>query len=123
MIRQIVSLMLGLVFLVTAAGCLVTSKSKTTQSGAKVSEVTLDQIRPGETTESWLIAAAGEPTSRAKVDDHTSILRYDHVETRSSGGTIFLLFAGGSTKQKATSVRFEVSDGVIQKYWTESKGS
>ncbi len=123
MMRQILSLTLAFAFLFTAAGCLVTSSSKTSQSGASVSEVTLDQIRPGETTEAWLIAAAGEPTSRAKVDEHTSILRYDHVETRSSGSTIFLLFAGGSTKQRTTSMRFEITDGVIQKYWTESMGT
>jgi hypothetical protein len=122
-IRQAASLALAFVFLFAAGGCLVTSGSKTTQSGASVSEVTLDQIRPGQTTEAWLVAAAGQPSSRAKVDDHTEILRYDHVETRSSGGTVFLLFAGGSTRQKTTSVRFEVTDGVIQRYWTESAGS
>jgi outer membrane protein assembly factor BamE (lipoprotein component of BamABCDE complex) len=121
--RRMIGSGLAFMFLLCAAGCLVTSSSKTTQSGTSVSGVTLDQIRPGETREAWLLASAGEPTSRAKVDDHTSILRYDHVETRKSGGTIFLLFAGGSTKQKTTSVRFEVTDGVIQRYWTESMGS
>jgi hypothetical protein len=121
MIRQAICLGLSMACLLAAGGCLVTSKSKTTQSGASVSEVTLDQIRPGQTTEAWLIASAGQPTSRARVDDHTEILRYDHVETRTSGGTIFLLFAGGSTRQTTTSVRFEVTDGIIARYWTESQ--
>jgi hypothetical protein len=122
-VRQIVSLILACVFLASAAGCLVTSGSSTKECGVKVSRVTLNQIQPGETTEDWLIAAAGEPSSRSRVDERTSILRYDHIETRSSHGTVFLLFAGGSKKEKTTSVRFEVTDGVIQKYWTESADS
>ena len=92
----------------------------TAETGTKVSQVTLDQIRPGETTESWLLGVAGQPTSRRTVDDHSAILRYDHVTTTSSGGTVFLLFAGGSSKQKSSSVIFEVRDGVIQRYWTET---
>jgi hypothetical protein len=107
-------------FFMLAAGCLVTSSSSTKESGARVSHVTLDQIRPGETTEAWVLATAGEPTSRRAVDEHTSILRYDHVTTSSSGGTVLFLFAGGKTRQQSTSVIFEVTDGVVQRYWTES---
>ena len=103
-----------------AAGCLVTSHSSTNESGTRFSQVTLDQIRPRETTAAWVLATAGEPTSRRVVDERTSILRYDRVTTSSSGGTVFLLFAGGSTKQQSSSVIFEVTDGVVQRYWTES---
>lgn len=109
-----------LIVCVHMAGCLVTSRSNTSESGAQVSQVTLSQIRPGETTEAWVLATAGEPTSRRAVDERTSILRYDHVTTTSSGGTVFLLFAGGSTKKESSSVIFEVTDGVVQRYWTES---
>lgn len=120
MLRTIATLTLAGAILSLSAGCLMTSHSSVKESGAKVSSVTLDQIRPGKTTEAWLLAAAGEPTTRREVDAHTAILRYDHVTSSSSGGTIFLLFSGGSTKQKTSSVIFEVSDGVIQRYWTES---
>ena len=119
-LRQFVSLAIGIALLMLAGGCLVTSGKHTSESGAKVSHVTLDQIRPGETTESWLIAAAGEPSSRRPIDEHSSILRYDHVTTTSSSGTVFLLFSGGSTKKQSTSVIFEVRDGVVQRYWTEA---
>lgn len=119
-VRQTLALALSGVFLVAVGGCLVTSSNRTEETGAKVSQVTLNQIRPGETTEAWLLATAGEPTSRRTADEHTTILRYDHVTTTSSGGTVFLLFAGGSRKEKSTSVIFESTDGVIQRYWTES---
>lgn len=120
LIQRIVTLTLGFLFLFAAAGCLVTSSSKTEESGTSVSQVTLNQIRPGETTEAWLIAAVGEPTTRRDAGEGTTILRYEHVTTTSSGGTVFLLFAGGSKKQKSSSVIFEVKDGVIQRYWTEA---
>lgn len=120
MIQQMLALMLAAAFLFAAAGCLVTSSSKMEESGTKVSEVTLNQIRPGETTEAWLLAAVGEPTSRRDAGEGTSILRYEHVTTTSKGGTVFLLFAGGSKKEKSSSVIFEVKDGVVQRYWTES---
>ncbi len=119
-IRQVVALVLAAVFLVGAGGCLITSRSKTQESGVRISEVTLDQIRPGETTEAWLVAAAGNPTSRRVVDQHMSILRYDHVVSTSRGGTVFLLFAGGSKKEKSSSVIFEIADGVVSRYWTEA---
>ena len=118
--QQAFALALAGTFLSAAAGCLVTSGSHTDERGTQVSEMTLNQIRPGETTEAWLLATAGEPTTRRAADEHTSILRYDHVTTTSSGGTVFLLFAGGKTKEKTSSVIFETKDGVIQRYWTES---
>lgn len=118
--RQMTAFTLAFMCLFAAAGCLVTSSSKTRESGTRLSQVTLNQIRPGETTEAWLLATAGEPTTRRDAGDGTSILRYDFVTTTSSGGTVFLLFAGGSTKQQSSSVIFEVKDGVIQRYWTEA---
>ena len=119
-VQQIVALALATAFLLVAAGCLVTSSKKTEESGVRVSQVTLDQIRPGETTEGWLVAAVGEPTTKREAGDGTAILRYEYVTTTSSGGTVFLLFAGGSKKKESSTVIFEVKDGVIQRYWTEA---
>src|SRR5262245_42405931 len=73
-IRQTACLAFAGAFFALAAGCLVTSRSSINESGARVSQVTLDQIRPGQTTEAWVLATAGEPTSRRVVDEHTSIL-------------------------------------------------
>lgn len=119
--HQFVALALAGGFLFASGGCLITSSSKTEESGTKVSQMTLNQIRPGETTETWLLATAGEPSSRRAADEHTSILRYDHVTTTSSGGTVFLLFAGNNKREQSSSVIFEVRDGVIERYWTESE--
>src|SRR5689334_6269822 len=86
--------------MLTAGGCLVVKGNNTEESGVRVSQPTLDQIKPGETTEAWLVAALGEPSSRRSVDDHTQILRYDHTITNEKGGAVFLLFAGGESTEK-----------------------
>lgn len=103
-----------------AGGCLIVRGSSIDETGVKVGSSTLSQIQPGQTTEAWLLAALGEPIRRSAVNEHTSILRYDHTVTTQKGGTVFLLFAGGDQKEETTSAVFEVTDGVVTKYWTES---
>jgi hypothetical protein len=121
MLRQ---LMIGAVLLGAVAltsGCLVMSGKSVDESGVKVSSDTLRQIEPGVTTEAWLLATLGEPTERTAIEDqeHVQILRYDHTVSKSEGGTVFLLFAGGSETRKTTRTYFEVTDGVVTRYWNE----
>jgi hypothetical protein len=103
-----------------AGGCLVMKGTQVQESGVRVSNATLNQVKPGETTEAWLRAALGEPTSTREVDERTRILRYDHRTVKESGGAVFLLFAGGESIEKTSSVIFEVQDGIVTRYWTES---
>jgi hypothetical protein len=108
-------------FLSVAAGCLVTAGSSTQESGVRVSRNTLAQIELGKTTEQWLVAVLGPPTARSPVADRVNveILRYNHAVSKSGHGTVFLIFSGHSDKSQASSAFFEVSDGVITRYWTE----
>src|SRR5262245_62096047 len=113
MIRAfITAVALGSVTLCTG-GCLVVGGSSIEESGVKISAPTLEQVKPGETTEAWLLATAGEPTCRRSVDDRTSILRYDHTVTTASGGAVFLLFAGERRKEERTSTVLEVIYGFV----------
>jgi hypothetical protein len=106
---------------VLLAGCLVVSGRSVDEHGTAVSDRTLMQIRPGETTEQWLLAALGPPTERNPVVDQpdTSILKYTYSRSESSGGAVFLLFAGGSTRRTSWTTSFEAVDGVITRHWTE----
>ena len=106
-----------------AGGCLVVSGTSAHESGVRVSAATLDQIEPGKTTEAWLLATLGEPTSRTKVDckDSVEILRYEHSTRKSSGGAVFLIFAGGSEHSSRSVAYFEVTDGIVTRAWTESE--
>lgn len=103
-------------------GCLVTSSNTTTESGIRVSEATLSQVEPGRTTEAWLIALLGEPSSRVAVKDRPGqeILRYDFSRVEASGGSVFLIFGGSSRRETNQRVFFEVTDGVVTRHWQES---
>jgi len=106
--------------MLTAGGCLISKSHSTHESGAKVSGPTLAQVKPGETAEAWLLAAVGEPTSSRDVDEHTHLLRYEHTVTTTKGGSIFLLYSGGESEQRKTSAVFEITNGIVTRYWTES---
>lgn len=120
MFKTFISAVLLCAVVVSAGGCLVGKSRWERESGVRVSKSTLGQVKPGETTEDWVIAALGEPTSRNSVDEHTSILRYDHTVKINKGGYVFLIFAGGESIEEHNSVLFEVTDGVVDRYWTES---
>jgi hypothetical protein len=108
----------GVLFI--ASGCLLTSSNTTDESGVRVGAGTLRQVEVGRTTEDWLLATLGPPTSRNKVRGELEILGYDHQVVKKSNGSVFLLFAGSSKKVEKSSTYFELSDGVVTRYWTES---
>jgi len=119
--RAIITILAAGAFLFAAAGCLVTSGNNVQESGVRVSSNTLAQIEVGQTTEQWLVAALGEPDARSPVacEDNVQILRYNHTVSRSGQGTVFLLFAGHHDRSETSSAYFEVTDGIITRYWTE----
>ncbi len=108
-------------FLLTSAGCLVMTGSSEYETGVKVTETTLERLQKGETTEEWVRATLGEPSNVSEVEGqpNVKILRYDHTKRRSSGGTVFLLFAGGDEKETKSRVYVEITDGIVSDYWTE----
>ena len=119
--RAVITILAAGVFLLTAVGCLVTSGNNIQETGVRVSSNTLAQIEVGRTTEAWLIAALGEPDARTPVagEEGVQILRYNHSVNRSGHGTVFLLFAGHHDRSETSSAYFEVTDGIITRYWTE----
>ncbi|SRR5690554_1008629 len=121
MVRLIIRDLTVAAFLFCAAGCLITSHKATHESGIEVGRGTLRQIEPGKTTEQWLLAALGEPTSRAIVrgPDDVHILGYSHEKMKKSRGSLFLLFSGSSKKIDKRTTYFEITNGVVTRYWVE----
>ena len=110
--------------LLTAGGCLVVGGSSYYESGVRVSQSTLNQVQVDKTTEAWLIAALGEPSHRRKVagQDHVvEILSYEYTVEKSSGGAVFLVFAGGEEHRYRRVTYFEVTDGVVTRAWSEGE--
>lgn len=121
MLRELTAAALVVGFALTAGGCLVTGGKSIDESGTRITSATLDRIKLGQTSEAWLIATLGEPSERTTVEGqpNVSVLRYEHIVTKAEGGTVFLLFAGGSEQRKVTTTYFECVDGVVSRYWIE----
>ena len=109
------------VTIATASGCLIVSGSSSYETGVRISQATLDQIQIGETTEAWLIATFGEPSSREQVEgsEDVCILHYHYRRHESSGGAVFLIFAGGKDHTYKSTAYFEVTGDVVTRYWIE----
>lgn len=122
LIRHVVLDLTIAAFLFTATGCLVGTSNKVQESGTAVGDSTLRQVEIGKTTESWLIATLGPPSTRAKVSDQpgVEVFSYNHKVVRNSKGHIFLLYAGSNQKLESSRTFFELHDGVVAKYWSES---
>ncbi len=132
-----VGLSLAVILCPLLAGCLVSSSNSTQESGVRVSSTTLEQIEPNRTTEQWLIATLGEPTSRTAVQSgvptdsnavanatapagpKVEILRYDFSRTERSAGAVFLIFGGATSRSEQSRAFFEVTDGVVTRAWRE----
>jgi hypothetical protein len=122
MYRSIACNLLIASVLFVASGCLLSTSNSVRESGKPVSASTLRQIELGQTREDWLIATLGEPTSRAQVrgPDDVQILGYNHEVLKKSRGKIFLLFSGSSQQVDRDTTYFEITDGVVTRYWTEA---
>ena len=109
------------VSLVCASGCLISTSSETYHSGQYVSPGELGGIKVHETTEQRLLDRFGQPTRRRTVDGSpgTEILIYEHRRVKKSRGRVFLLFSGKSRRVTHQAACFEVTDGVVTRYWTE----
>lgn len=107
---------LGAAFVV-AAGASIGCGSSTSTTGVRIGDETLRQFKAGVTTEEWLIAILGEPTSWSIVEGlpNTKVFRYSLDERQ---GGFFSVFTGSSS-QNAAVVYFILTDGVMTRYWTD----
>lgn len=108
---------IALCLLLLTSGCLITSASSEHRSGNYVSDSTFNQIQPGKTTEGWVDATLGKPTSISRLEDGTQVWKYDYTETRDSSGAVFLLFGGSSSTETHHTAFVEIKDGIVRKAW------
>lgn len=103
----------SLLWLAIVTGC----ASSASQTGVRIGDETLKQFEAGVTTEEWLIAILGPPSSESPVRniENTKVMRYALGE---SAGGIGALFSGQATKNTAV-VYFIITDGVMTRYWAD----
>jgi len=100
-------------------GCLVTGSSKETMTGTHISPTTFSNIEPGVTTETWVRAALGEPTSRSELDDGSSLWRWSFRRDKTSSSAVFLIFGGSSRKESEGATFVQLKDGIVVKAWQD----
>lgn len=102
------------------SGCtIINSHEETRFTGRVVAEENLQRITPGETTEAWVIAALGDPSSIKDVDDTTRILRYESTKIKHTDAELLFIFDVGSRIELDRTVFIETHDGVVARYWRE----
>ncbi|MBL0921740.1 MAG: hypothetical protein IBJ10_06390 [Phycisphaerales bacterium] len=87
------------------------------ESGIRIGDETLRQFRADVTTEAWLVAVLGPPTSWVWVEgvENTKVLRYASGE-QSRG--LLTVFTGAGSRTTAVTY-FIVSDGVVTRFWAD----
>ncbi|MBS3733986.1 MAG: hypothetical protein KGY99_03570 [Phycisphaerae bacterium] len=103
------------------SGCLVMGGSQTTYEGKGkfVDRATLDEIEPDETTRAWLLATLGEPSEVARADG-VEVLTYRYVEKKQDSVAILFLMAASNRKVRCQNLHFEITDGVVSRFWQDS---
>ena len=91
--------------------------SGTSERGVRIGDETLAQFKAGTTTEDWLVAVLGPPSSCAPVRgvEQTRVLRYTSVEE--SDGLLSGIL-GRSVHTKAVTY-FIVTNGVVTRFWAD----
>ena len=111
---------LAVAFLLPVAyGCLVSSDTHQRRSGTYVSDATFNQIKPGKTTEQWVRATLGPPTSETPVGDNGKVLKWSYTERRESSGAVFLIFGGHNENETTHTAYVETHNGVVTNAWRE----
>ncbi len=102
------------------AGCLVTSNSSVSTSGSYIPEATFDRVEPGKTTEAWVKATLGEPSSKSKLDNcNREIWKWKYTEKKTGSGTVLFIFSGHSEDEKSHTAYVELKDGVVTRKWRD----
>lgn len=96
-------------------GCV--SATPPEQTGIRIGDATIAQFKAGVTTEAWLLAILGPPTSWAAVKgvENTKVLRYATGESAAGLGSIF----SGKASRNTAVVYFITTDGIVTRFWAD----
>lgn len=119
--HRLVFVMIVIGSLLPVAGCFIwNSDVSYGEKGAPLSGSTLEQIECGKTTRDWLTGTLGEPSEQSTTDGGVELLKYKYSKTQESNVVMPFVIVNDEKKNEQT-VYFQVKDGVVQKYWVESK--
>ncbi len=89
--------------------------------GPVVGGETLRQIKVGVTSKEWLLGTLGEPTSETQTPEGTEILKYAYTKKVDSDLDVFIFLSFDDRREERTSLYFEITDGIVSRYWKEER--
>lgn len=95
-------------------GC---GSSPVEENGIRIGDETLRQLKADVTTEAWLVAILGPPSSWSPVEgvENTKVFRYASGEE--SSGLLAGLMGKGARTTAVT--YFIITDGVVTRFWAD----
>jgi outer membrane protein assembly factor BamE (lipoprotein component of BamABCDE complex) len=101
-------------------GCIIyNSDTRYAEQGKPISERTLDEIERGQTSQDWIIATFGEPSSRRSRQNGTEILEYRFSQKRDKNFVVLPLLIVNYEGETLQTVFVEIGDGIVKDYWVE----
>ena len=92
-----------------------------TRSARFIGQETLDLIVPGETSAEWIERRLGKPTtSEPMFTDAKKLWRYEYERIEQPDGTAYRILDDTFTSRRiARAIHFEISAGVVERWWIE----
>ena len=105
------------------SGCaVINSHSETKTYGTHVSQVTLDQVEVGRTTEDWVVATLVHPASESDIEGGR-LLKYTSRHLTKINSELLFVLDTSSRKEVNRTVFFEFHEGVLSRLWVEETKS
>lgn len=98
-------------------GC-IHGSSYSSLDGNYVGAGTFERIKIGETTESWVLAALGQPSRKTAVEGG-HLWAYEYERTERSRGSVLLVIGGSSSEKSAGGTYIEIKDGIVTDAWRD----
>jgi len=116
--KSVAGLGVLLLALLSVPGCVHSSSdARYGPEGPAPDKQTSRQIKPGETTEAWLLSTLGHPPNRRPTDDGKTILKYHYSKKTDSSFVLAPFLHRQDQETEYTNHYFEVKDGLITKFW------
>ena len=118
-IRSVIGV-LAVASILALNGCIIyNNDTRYAEKGKPISDRTLDEIQCGQTTQEWVIATFGAPSSRRPSQNGTEILEYRFSQKKDESFVIVPFLIANYEGEVLHTLFIEIGDGVVKDYWKE----
>jgi outer membrane protein assembly factor BamE (lipoprotein component of BamABCDE complex) len=108
-------LVMALFVMLSGCGPVVSSDSSYKRTGEYVGRSSYAQIRPGKSSDDFVVATLGEPTSKSTLEDGSEIWQWTATGRKSGSGSVLFLYSGSNDKEIETRTFVKIKDGRVTK--------